>query len=59
MSNTLKKLTNGYMVRVDEETKKSLTKLARELKMPPTTVARMLIEFGLNRKEEFKERVHL
>ena len=54
-----KKLTNVVLVRLDDETKADLKKLADDLGYTPTSVARMLIQFGLTRQEEFKEKVTL
>ncbi len=54
-----RQLTEEYMVRLNLEDSKELQDLAKDLKLPPTTVARMLVQFGLNRQKEFKARLEL
>lgn len=59
-----KRLKKNIMVRLDEERYAELKALANEVGVTHTTLARMLILFGLSKdnaqwREEFKEKIKL
>lgn len=55
MTSSGRRYTEEYMVRLDKETNISLREFALKLGLPPTTLARKLIQFGLKNKTEFRK----